>query len=521
MITTFSKATRLQRAAWSAVLVFILHGAAGCGGCRDTALTGDTDESDQGDDDDDAGRDEIEAEPGDDPEADPPFDLEAEDEPPDDAGEEDITADEIEEPVPRYWAKTFGLGGDELACCIDRAGGGRLIVAGGTDRGPVGDHALWFLELDGEGNVVFEHARGGEIGGRPRAMSRTQDGSHLLTGWIVTTGPGYYDVFAMQLGLMLEPQWQTVLGSSASDYAESIEPTQDNGTIIAGYSTGIARRWDLTLRKTDSAGALVWQKKYCGDLDDFAMAAFQKPDGGYIVAGGTYSWGEGGGDILLLRVDSEGGIMWQKTIGGRDYDQLSDFQKTEDGCYVLAGETRSLAGEKAHVFVAKINDAGVIEWQKAYVGEDYEVAYSIRQITDHGYILAGDLSPSEGEECDGLVMRLDADGNVVWQKTFGGDDNDRLRSVVQTGDGGFAAAGYTASFGEGTTDFWVLKMDGEGEISDTCPAGIGENASLETVDTAFTASPSNAEPCRLNDSEEDLAFDSLDSDAEADSQCER
>ena len=514
-------AARFHFSALAALLTCFIGSMAGCNGCLDTSLAGDTDESDTSNDDVDVSRDEIEAEPGDDPEADFSVDTEEEDGAADDSAEEDMAADELEEPDPGYWAKTFGLGGDELACCIDRTQGGRLIVAGGTDRGPVGDHALWFLELDGQGNVVFEHARGGEIGGRPRALGRTQEGSHLLTGWIVSTGPGYYDVFAMQLGSMLEPAWQNVIGSPASDYAESIEPTQDHGTIIAGYSTGSARRWDLTLRKTDSSGALVWQEKYCGDLDDFAMAAFQKPDGGYIVAGGTYSWGEGGGDIWLLRVDGLGEIMWQKTIGGRGYDQISDFQKTDDGSYILAGETRSLAGEKSHVFVAKVNDAGVIEWQKAYAGEDYEVAYGIRQISDHGYILAGDLSPSEGEECDGLVMRLDAGGSVVWQKTFGGDDNDRLRSVVQTADHGFAAAGYTESFGEGTTDFWVLKMDGEGAISDTCPAGMGEDASLETVDTAFVASPSSAEPCRLNDSEEDLAFDSLDSDAAEGTQCER
>ena len=272
----------------------------------------------------------------------------------------------------------------------------------------------------------------------------------------------------------------------------SIQQTTDGGYIVAGetYSFG-AGFSDIWVLKLGSSGAMEWQKAYGGSDDDIVGAIQQTADGGYIVAGETYSFGAGNNDMLIFKINNDGTVAWQRTYGGAGSDAASSIQQTADGGYIVAGYTTG--GSNADAWVLKLGSDGAVAWQKAYGGSGDEVASSVRQTADGGYIVAGFTRSFGSGNADAWVLKLGSDGTVAWQKAYGGLGDDVANSIQPTEDGGFVFAGHTSSFGDGSIDAWLLKLNSSGEgqlpgtdtsahIIDTNASGI--SPSLSTYSTA-------------------------------------
>jgi hypothetical protein len=207
---------------------------------------------------------------------------------------------------------------------------------------------------------------------------------------------------------------------------------------------------------------VTWQKTYGGSGPDSAYSVQQTSDGGYIVAGTTSSFGVGAYDVWVLKLDSTGGVTWQKAYGG--FDTAHSVEQTSDGGYIVAGTTSSFVGGVYHVWVLKLNSTGAVTWQKAYGGHSDDGASCVEQTSDGGYIVAGYTTSFGAGGADVWVLKLDSTGGVTWQKTYGGSRDDIANAVQQTTDGGYIVAGETTSFGAGFNDFWVLKLDSDGGI---------------------------------------------------------
>jgi hypothetical protein len=240
--------------------------------------------------------------------------------------------------------------------------------------------------------------------------------------------------------------------------------------------------------KLDASGNIQWQKCLGGTGDDRANSIQQTTDGGYVVAGRTYSndgnvtGNHGSDDYWVVKLDASGNIQWQKCLGGTSWEYASSIQQTTDGGYVAAGYTRSNDGDVSgnhgdwDYWVVKLDSSGNIQWQKCLGGTSWDEAYSIQQTTDGGYVVTGyttsndgDVSGNHGGE-DYWVVKLDSSGNIQWQKCLGGTGDDRANSIQQTTDGGYVVAGYTysndgdVSGNHGGRDFWVVKLDASGNI---------------------------------------------------------
>jgi len=203
-------------------------------------------------------------------------------------------------------------------------------------------------------------------------------------------------------------------------------------------------------------GALVWDKTFGGSGIDKASYIQQTKDGGYIVAGNTFSKGAGKEDAWVLKLDSDGSLVWDKTFGGSADDNAYSIQQTKDGGYIVAGVTASKGAGHRDDWVLKLDSDGSLVWDKIFGGSGNDYAYSIQQTTDDGYIVAGFTGILNW---DAWVLKLDSDGSLVWDKTFGGSDRDQeAHSIQQTTDGGYIVAGYTKSKGAGSSDAWVLKL---------------------------------------------------------------
>jgi hypothetical protein len=206
-----------------------------------------------------------------------------------------------------------------------------------------------------------------------------------------------------------------------------------------------------------SHGSQYWAKTYGGIHWDIANSIQQISDSGYIVAGATDSYGSGNADALVLKLDSNGNVIWQKTYGGSGYDVANFIQQTTDGGYIVAGITESFGAGGKDFWVLRLARNGDIIWQKTYGGSGLDAAILIQQTTDDGYIVTGITESFGAGGKDALILKLDNSGNVIWQKTYGGSGDDRAQCIQQTTDGGYVVAGYTSSFGADIRDFWVLK----------------------------------------------------------------
>jgi len=231
-------------------------------------------------------------------------------------------------------------------------------------------------------------------------------------------------------------------------------------------------------------------KTYGGTNWDEVSSVQQTSDGGYILAGYTSSFGAGSYDIFFIKADENGNIFWAKTYGGTGGDFSYSVQQTSEGGYIVAGGTNSFGAGGLDVFLIKTDADGNIIWAKTYRRTGDEWARSVHQTSDGGYILAGATNSFGAGSYDILLIKTDANGNIIWAKTYGGTGNDWAYSLQQISDVGYILAGLTNSFGAGDYDIFLINADANGEIG-SC--GIVGNASptVNTVSpTVNTLSPS-------------------------------
>ena len=283
--------------------------------------------------------------------------------------------------------------------------------------------------------------------------------------------------------------WRKCLGGTDDDVAYSIQNTTDGGYIVAGYTEsndgdvkGLHGGKDFWAVKLDSSGNLVWQKCLGGTKDDVAHSIQRTKDGGYIVAGYTESnngdvrGNHGGYDYWIVKLDASGNLTWQRCLGGSADDKARSIRQTADGGYVVAGYTYSNNGNvsgnhgSSDYWVVKLDASGNLTWQRCLGGSRQDEAYDIQQTADGWYIVAGGTDSNNGNVRDNhgnwdfWVVRLDASGNLVWQRCLGGSNWEKAYSIQETDDGVYIIAGGThsddgdVSNNHGQEDYWIVKL---------------------------------------------------------------
>jgi len=256
-------------------------------------------------------------------------------------------------------------------------------------------------------------------------------------------------------------RWIRTFGGGDWDWAWSAQQTSDGGYIVAGYTESFGPG-NVYLVKTDEAGDEVWSRTYGGDDGEFCGSVQQTSDRGYIVAGGTWSFGAGGADVYLIKTDADGNEVWTRTFGGSGDDVAYSVQQTSDGGYIVAGYTESFGAGDRDVYLIKTHESGMEQWSKTFGGSSWDCARSVQETSDGGYIVAGYTRSFGAGENDVYLVRTDVNGNEVWSRTFGGSEPDIACCVQETSDGGYIVAGSTRSFGAGDWDVYLIKTDRNG-----------------------------------------------------------
>lgn len=263
-----------------------------------------------------------------------------------------------------------------------------------------------------------------------------------------------------------EVVWMRTYGGAYSDFARRLVESGDGGFIVAGWTESFdADLRDIYLLKVDADGNQVWEKTYGGPARDEALDMIRCSGGGFVVAGRagwTESLGVRGEDVYLMKVDEEGNMIWNRTYGGTDSDRANCVVGSEDGGYVMGGITKSFGGDSYDVYVLKIDHRGEKVWERAYGGDGWDEASCIVRSGDGGFILAGETSSIDAGFPDVYLLGIDSEGNLVWERTYGGPRDDYARCISESRDSGFVVLGSTGYPRERKANILVLKIDGGG-----------------------------------------------------------
>jgi hypothetical protein len=351
----------------------------------------------------------------------------------------------------------------------------------------------------------FCKAIGGEKDDSGYSLIQTSDGGYAIAGYTISFGAGGADVYVVKLDAHGNLQWTTTIGGKKEDVGTSLIQTSDGGYAIAGITTSFsAGEADVYVVKLDAKGNLQWTKTIGGKKEDVGNSLIQTSDGGYVIAGSTTSFGAGEADVYVVKLDAHGNLQWTKTIGGKGWDAGLSLIQTADGGYAIAGETYSFGAGERDVYVVKLDANGNLQWTKTIGGKKEDLGLSLIQTSDGGYAIAGATNSFGVGEADVYVVKLDANGKPQWTKTIGAKNENLIKScIIQTSDGSYVIAGTTRSFGAGGRDVCIVKLDKNGNaccaVSQTSRVGsggrlrsatpsIGSGGTLTTPPTSSTSS---------------------------------
>ena len=326
---------------------------------------------------------------------------------------------------------------------------------------------------DDPSNIVWQKTFGGRGKEDGWALSSTLDGGYIIVGSTSSYGGIGENAWLIKLDDAGNEQWNMTYGGRKSDYGFSGQQTSDGGYILAGGTTSFgAGDHDVLLIKTDAMGEEIWNVTFGGEERDQGYAVQQTNDNGYIIVGGTGSYSKGPNDYWVIKTDVNGDMEWNTTLGTDGYDWGYDVLQTGDGSFVLTGGTDVSLFHK-HILdigLYKLNAQGSLLWESRFnklpARQRWDEGYGIQQSSDGGYIIAGIAHTygwSEENEGDAWLIKTDEMGNKLWENVFGGNGCDCFSSVQQTTDGGYILAGWTYSYGAGDADLWLLRTDATGE----------------------------------------------------------
>ena len=380
-------------------------------------------------------------------------------------------------------------------------------ISGDKSTNSKGDGDYWIIKIDkSNGSIIWEKSFGGNDFDHLTSTQQTSDGGYIVAGYSSSgnngdkteASRGYDDYWVIKLDSNRNIVWQKTYGGNSSDRLNSIIVTDDGGYLLGGTSeSNISGEKtenskgskDFWIIKINSSGTIEWNRTYGGNGSDELTNVIKGIDGGYVLAGSSDSNisgdksenSRGAQDLWILKINDSGSIIWQKTIGGNNGDNLSCIKATLDNNYILGATSGSgISGEKTENaavvdgWIIKISANGAIIWQKDIGGNDTDTLSAIRQTKNGGYLIAlvsySNISGNKTEngfgDSDYWVVKLNELGNFEWDKTIGGNNIDQIHAILEDNSGAIVVSGWSQSGisgnktvdTNGQRDFWIVKI---------------------------------------------------------------
>lgn len=400
----------------------------------------------------------------------------------------------------QYWIRTYGGMQDDLIYSMEQTFDGGFIAGGLTWSFGQGQTDLIITKLTSEGIVEWQKTYGGpEVDGWYYvSVHQTPDSGYIVATDYITGG--FADIWVLKLNSQGNIQWHKTYGHSSSSEAAfgGVQLTSDGGFIIAGYTALAPTLYDVLVVKFDFQGNVQWQKAYHEPGVERGDFIHQTTDGGYIVICSILSATDGMTTFGLLKLDQNGEVEWQKTYPG--YERSIVFygyvEQTSDGGYIVSDFTDREEADQYDIWLLKLDSQGNVRWQKKYGGGERDVIGKRMQQTNDGkYIVAGYTASFGDRFLDILIFKLDSKGKVEWAKTYGTLGTTEVAFDIQeTNDLGYIVGGYRD---QGNFDLLAMKINQNGNIAEGCPFitdvnlpvtntfAVPVNTAFQTIDKNF------------------------------------
>ena len=313
------------------------------------------------------------------------------------------------------WTRTMGGNADDEGWYVLQTPDGGYIMSGHAESFGPGDDDFWFIKTDPLGFVEWEKTYGGIEDNDDCVFRRTPDQGYILLGEIESPDTGNDDLWLIKTNNNGDTLWTKTIGDSLDDDVGSIEVTSDSGFILTlTFESDPTYDENIKLIKTDQYGDTIWTKNYGGDDDERVTpnSVRQTADGGYIIFASTQSIGAGGEDIWMIKTDANGDSVWSKTHGGLNDDVSMCGLQTIDGGYIVLGRTSSYGGGGIDVWLIKTDSEGNILWTKTIGGPLYDIGLSVQQTFDGGYIITGATQSFASNLVDLWLIRISTDTSI-------------------------------------------------------------------------------------------------------------
>ncbi len=358
---------------------------------------------------------------------------------------------------------------------------------------------FWVLKFDEGDNLLWQKTYGGSKDDKAYQIIETNDNGFAIVGYNksddgdLTSNEGFEDVWVLKTDATGNILWKTTTGFSGSDQGFSLIQTADGGYFVGsiidvtasggqGNSRSSSRHaggdyWGI---KLNSSGSIEWRKYFGGTNTDTCYGVAETSDG-YIMIGSSDSNdvdiknNKGSYDFSIVKVDKVGALIWEKSFGGDEIDEARGITSTSDGNFIVVGDTRSSTKDVtknnggADLWAIKIDTNGDLIWQKNYGGSSFDVGRSINKTLDGGFIISGSSRSADNDiinkgQNDAWILKIDNNGNQQWQKTIGGTDIDFCYDAIELSNGNIIAVGESSSSNldittnKGFSDLLMIKL---------------------------------------------------------------
>jgi len=354
------------------------------------------------------------------------------------------------------WQVAIGDSTNELGYAIVAVDGGDYIITGQAARAGKGDDVLVF-RIDSTGNVLWENTFGGILADNAVAMAAGGDGGVACLGLSNSPGAMLVDLYVVKVTVGGALQWDHFYGGPDWDDGSAISAVPSGGFLLAGTSGGRAY-----VIKIDDAGGVIWDTKIATSSSSRASVVLPDTNGATMAIGRITIPSPGTSAIMTWELDGSGAEVSSRQYSGNGHDVCNDALRTADNGLLLVGWTESSGG--GDMYALKLDSEGNEVWAKTYGGVSSDSACAVTATPDGGFVLAGSTESMGAGGVDAYLVKIDNEGTLIWQRTFGGPGEDRAQDVTMTGTGGLVIVGSTRALNQADNDVLVIKTDAEGNL---------------------------------------------------------
>jgi len=368
--------------------------------------------------------------------------------------------------------RTYGTSNPDEGNDVLQTMDGGYIVCGYSGAGFPVTQFLYVVKTDSYGDTVWtkKYSLINQQALIGNSITQCPDSGYIITGSTLPFSSSYTDLLLIKINSSGDTLWSKIYSTPGTDEGNKIINTINNTFLIAGSTNGSA--WII---KTDANGDSLWSKKFTNVYAAYAEDVLQTPDSGFLIFG-RRAMGSFNFDFYLVRTDSLGTLLWQKTYGGVNDEYGYSLARTNDGGYILAGRTYSFGAGNKDIWVLKVSAIGDSLWARTFGGLYDDNCFSVQLTTDGGFILAGWTNSAGAGGADSWIIKINSFGSVQWSRYFGSTGDEGFFSAKQTSDGGYVFAGETNSWGFGNKDVYLVKTDVNGNV-----VGIEESENISGI----------------------------------------